>query len=73
MVYFTRFPYTRPVTTALIFVGFLMSVDFLLVALAIDLSLAMFESLLGTWIPVALTFASINLTGLAITRKVSRR
>jgi hypothetical protein len=72
-VYFTRFHYTRPMTTALIFVGFVMIVDFLLVALVINRSLAMFESLLGTWIPFALIFASTYLTGLVITRKAPSR
>jgi hypothetical protein len=38
-------------------------VDFLLVALVINHSLAMFASLLGTWIPFALIFASTYLTG----------
>jgi hypothetical protein len=73
LIYFTRFHYTRPLTTALIFVGFVMIVDFLLVALVINRSLAMFESLLGTWIPFVLIFASTFLTGLAITRKVPGR
>jgi hypothetical protein len=49
--------------TALIFVGFVITVDFLLVALVINHSLAMFASLLGTWIPFALIFASTYLTG----------
>ena len=73
LVYFTRFHYTRPVTTAMIFVGFVMIVDFLLVALVINRSLVMFDSLLGTWIPFALIFASTYLTGLVITRKAPSR
>ena len=66
-VYFTRFNYTRPLQTALIFVGFVMVVDFLIVALLINKSLAMFSSLLGTWIPFALIFASTLATGLGVT------
>jgi hypothetical protein len=66
-VYFTRFNYTRPLQTALIFVGFVIVVDFLVVALLINKSLAMFGSLLGTWIPFALIFASSLATGLGIT------
>jgi len=63
LVYFRRFNFTRPFTTALIFVGFVIFVDFLLVALVINRSLVMFTSLLGTWIPFALIFASTLLTG----------
>ena len=62
-VYFSRFNYTRPLTTALVSVGFVMIVDFLVVALLINRSLAMFGSLLGTWIPFALIFVSTLVTG----------
>ena len=71
LVYFTRFNYTRPLATALIFTGFVMIVDFLLVALVINRSLAMFASLLGTWIPFALIFVSTYLTGLNLTGRSS--
>ena len=63
-VYFKRFNYTTPLQTAIIFVGFVMVVDFFVVALLILKSLDMFASLLGTWIPFALIFASTYLTGL---------
>jgi hypothetical protein len=62
--YFSRFNYTLPLQTALIFVGFVMLMDFFVVALLINRSLDMFASLLGTWIPFALIFASTYLTGL---------
>jgi len=62
-VYFSRFGYTRPLPTAVIFVAFVMLVDFLVVALLINKSLTMFESLLGTWIPFALIFGSTFITG----------
>lgn len=62
-VYFTKYPYTTPLQTALIFVWFVMAVDFLVVALLINHSLAMFASVLGTWIPFALIFAATYLTG----------
>jgi hypothetical protein len=68
-VYFTRFRYTRPLPTALIFVGFVMVVDFFVVALLINKSLAMFASPLGTWIPFALIFASTFVTGSLLSRK----
>jgi len=55
--------------TALIFVGFVIVVDFFLVALLINRSLEMFTSLLGTWIPFALIFTSTYVTGLIVTPK----
>jgi hypothetical protein len=63
-VYFHWFPLTTPLQTALAFVGFVVVMDFFLVALVINRSLAMFESPLGTWIPFALIFLSTWLTGL---------
>ena len=68
-VYFTRFRYTRPLPTALNFVGFVMVVDFFVVALLINKSLAMFASLLGTWIPFALIFTSTLVTGAILWRR----
>lgn len=57
-VYFTHFHYTTPLQTALIFVGFVMTLDFFLVALVIIQRLAMFASVLGTWIPFASIFVA---------------
>jgi hypothetical protein len=68
-IYFTRFRYTRPLPTALIFVGFVMVVDFFVVALLINKSLAMFASPLGTWIPFVLIFSSTFVTGSLLSRK----
>jgi len=64
LFYFRRFSYTSPLATALIFVGFVILVDFFLVAMVIMKSFDMFTSLLGTWIPFALIFASTYLTGI---------
>jgi hypothetical protein len=69
LVYFYKFNYTKPLQTAIIFVGFVIVVDFFLVALLINGSLDMFTSLLGTWIPFALIFASTYLTGLFVTKR----
>ncbi len=69
LVYFSRFNFTAPLPTALIFVGFVMLVDFFVVALIILGSLDMFASPLGTWIPFALIFLSTWLTGLLVTRR----
>jgi hypothetical protein len=69
LVYFRKFNYTTPLRTAIIFVSFVIAVDFFVVALLILKSLKMFESLLGTWIPFALIFASTWLTGLNTTKR----
>jgi hypothetical protein len=69
LVYFTRYNYTSPLATALIFVSFVVLVDFFLVALVINRSLEMFTSPLGTWIPFGLIFLSTYITGYFITRR----
>ena len=61
--YYRRFFYTTPLQTATAFVSFVIVVDFFLVALVINQSLEMFASLLGTWIPFVLIFASVYLVG----------
>ena len=68
LVYFSKFNYTSPLQTALIFVGFVIVVDFFVVALLINRSLAMFASWLGTWIPFALIFLSTSVTGLYLVK-----
>jgi hypothetical protein len=65
-IYFTRFGYTTPLATAVIFVAIVVAVDFFLVALVINKSLDMFASLMGTWIPWLLIFLSTILTGRAV-------
>ena len=65
--YFRRYAYTTPLQTAVAFVGFVMMVDFFVVGLAVNGSLEMFTSLLGTWVPFALIFAATLLTGRHIT------
>ncbi len=69
LVFFRKFNYTTPLQTAMIFVGFVIAVDFFVVALIINRSLEMFASLLGTWIPFALIFASTYLTGVSVSKK----
>jgi hypothetical protein len=73
LIYFQKFNYTTALQTAMIFVGFVIAVDFLVVALLINRSLEMFASLLGTWIPFALIFASTYLTGLIVQRSTERK
>src|SRR5215469_5924066 len=69
LFYFKKFPYTTPLQTALLFVGFVIAMDFFVVALLINRSLEMFISPLGTWIPFALIFAATYVTGRHATRK----
>jgi hypothetical protein len=73
LIYFKRFNYTTPLQTALLFVGLVITLDFLVVALLMNRSLEMFASLLGTWIPFALIFTSTYVTGLYLGRKPQRK
>ena len=62
-IYYKKFNYTTPLQTAIVFVSVVVFMDFFVVALLIEKSFEMFASLLGTWIPWALIFASTYLTG----------
>lgn len=62
-VYFTYFAFTTPLAGALTFVGIVMAMDFLVVALLIERSFAMFHSVLGTWLPFASIFAASYTVG----------
>ena len=66
LIYFKNFNYTSPLQTAMLFTGFVIAVDFFIVALVINRSLDMFASMLGTWLPFALIFTSTYLTGLYV-------
>lgn len=70
--YFKKFHYTAPFPTAIIFTGFVIVVDFFIMALLILKNLAMFSSLLGTWIPFGLIFASTYGTGLYAEKRLIR-
>ena len=63
LVYFRKFNYTTPLQTAIIFITFVIAMDFFVVAMLINHSSEMFTSLLGTWIPFALIFTSTYITG----------
>lgn len=64
LFYFKKFHYTSPIKTAIIFVSFVIFMDFFVVALLIVKSFEMFTTILGTWIPFFLIFISTYLTGL---------
>ena len=62
LVYMKYANVAGPLQTAIFFIGFVMVMDFLVLALLIIKSLQMFTSLLGTWIPFMLIFDSTFLT-----------
>ena len=64
--YFKKLRYTSPFQTSVSFLLIVIIMDFFLVALIINRSLEMFQSLLGTWIPFGLIFLSTYLTGLVV-------
>jgi len=61
--YFKRYDFTTPLETAILFVAFVLLMDFFIVALLIEGSLRMFGNVLGTWIPFVLIFISTYYTG----------
>lgn len=69
LVYHKKFGYSTPLQTALLFTGFVILMDIFVVALLVQKSFVMFTSILGTWIPFMLIFASTYATG--ITAKAS--
>jgi len=62
-IYFRFFNYTSPFQTAILFFSFAILMDFFVIAIFVEKSFAMFGSLLGTWIPFGLIFASTYLVG----------
>jgi len=68
-LYFRKYAFTSPLVTGIIFLGFVMVMDFFVVALLIEKSLEMFRSPLGTWIPFALIFMSTFSVGQIVTGK----
>ncbi len=67
--YFTRFAYTSPLVTAVSFLTIVVALDVFVVALLIERSFAMFENVLGTWLPFILIFAATWIVGVALGRK----
>jgi len=61
--YFKKYDITTPLETAALFVAFVVLMDFVVVGLLINRSLAMFGNVLGTWIPFVLIFISTYYTG----------
>lgn len=69
LIYFKKFNYTSPFVTAALFVGFVILVDFFLVAMVINQSFEMFQSFIGTWLPFILIFSATYLTGRLVGKK----
>lgn len=67
--YFKKYDFTTPLETAILFVGFVVLMDFFVVALLINRSLGMFGNVLGTWIPFVLIFISTYYTGQHLEKK----
>lgn len=67
--YFVKFNFTRPLQTGLIFVGFVIFMDFFLVAMMIQKSFEMFLSPLGTWIPFGLILLTTYIVGTIISKR----
>jgi len=70
-LYFTRSASSGPLATAAGFLGIVVFMDFFVVALLVQRSLAMFSSFVGTWLPFMLIFASTFLVGIALRRSKS--
>lgn len=69
LIYFKSFNYTSPLITAVFFVGFVILVDFFLVAMVINRSFEMFQSFIGTWLPFILIFCATYITGRSVSKK----
>ena len=69
LFYFKKFRFTSPLQTAVLFLLIVILMDFFLVALTINKSMEMFQSLIGTWIPFGLIFLSTYLTGMIVEAK----
>jgi hypothetical protein len=72
LVYFHRFGLWSPFRTAAAFLGIVVVMDVFVVALLIERSFEMFESVLGTWLPFLLIFSSTWCTGVAVSRTAHR-
>lgn len=62
-LYFRHFAWSSPLPTAAVFVGVVTALDVLVVGVLIQKSLAMFTSVIGTWIPFALIFLATFAVG----------
>ena len=61
--YVRFFNFTKPLATAVTFLGTVVVMDLFVVSLLINGNLEMFTSILGTWLPFALIFGATYLVG----------
>ena len=72
LIYFRRLDSWSPLRTAAAFLGIVVVMDVFVVALLVERSFEMFESILGTWLPFLLIFFATWWTGLAVRRAAHR-
>ena len=63
LFYFKRFGYTTPLQTAMLFISFIVFMDFFVVSLLIEGNFDMFGSVLGFYVPILGIFIVTMLTG----------
>ncbi len=68
-VYFKRVNHFSPLFIAAFFLGFVVCMDFFVVALFVEKDFSMFKSILGTWFPFFTIFLSTFITGTIIDKK----
>jgi hypothetical protein len=61
--YFKNYAFTGPLVTAAVFVATALVLDVVVVALLIEKSFGMFQSVLGVWLPQVLIFSATSITG----------
>jgi hypothetical protein len=71
-IYHKKLGRMSPLATSLVFIGFVILVDFFLVAMLILKDFGMFASIMGTWLPFALIFLASYVVGLKV-RKAGQK
>jgi len=70
-IYQKKYGYFSPPATAVIFIAFVILVDFFLVAMLILKDFAMFDSVSGTWLPFILIFFASYAGGRSARKKTA--
>ncbi len=68
--YFKRVNHYSPLFIATFFVGFVVFMDIVVVAILIERDFSMFKSIIGTWVPFITIFLSTFVTGKMIRKEV---
>jgi hypothetical protein len=72
-IYFKRFAYTKPLSTAAAFVAIVIFMDVVVVAGLLQRSFEMFSSFAGTWLPFVLIFTSTYVAGVLLRSSTCHR